>query len=225
MKTKFSLLFLLLIVSFAANAQFPPYYFGLRAAPQINWMRPNVNNYESAGVTAGFSWGFIAEFNFTEVHSIATGFNMLFNGGKLEFPAVQDGKTGTMVRTYKLKYIELPLTLKMRTNEINNIRYFGRIGLGTAFKIGSKSIDEFTDNDGKSTTSEKLNYDNVSFARESLIIGAGAEYEIQDGPKFGVELIFNNGFTDILTGKNTVNTSEQEKATPNFLELGFSVIF
>lgn len=225
MKTRYSLLFVLLISTFVAKAQFPKYYFGLKAAPQIDWMRPNVDNYESGGVKAGFSWGFIAEFNFTETHSIATGFNMLFNGGKLEFPATQDGETGTMMRTYYLKYIELPLTLKMRTNEINNIRYFGRIGLGTAFKIDSKSIDEFTTTAGKTTTSEKLSYDNVSFARESLIIGGGAEYTIQEGPKIGVEITFNNGFTDILTGKNTVKTSEQEKATPNFLELAFSVIF
>jgi hypothetical protein len=225
MKTKISLFILLFFVAITVNAQFQPYTFGLKAAPQINWMRPNVDNYESAGARAGFSWGFIAEFNFTEVHCIATGFNMLFNGGKLKFPATQDGETGTMVRTYYLKYIELPLTLKMRTNELNGIRYFGRIGLGTAFKINSKSVDEFTNTAGKTTTSEKSNYDNVSFARESLIIGGGAEYEINDGPKIGVELTFNNGFTDILTGKNTVNTSEQEKATPNFLELAFSVLF
>lgn len=225
MKTKISLVLLFSLVTVAANAQFPPYYFGLKAAPQISWMRPNVDTYESAGAKVGFAWGFIAEFNFTKNHSIATGFNMLFNGGKLKFPAVQGGDAGSMVRDYALKYIEIPLTLKMRTNDINGMRYFGRIGLGTAFKIGSKATDEFTNSAGKTTNSKKANYNDVTFARESLIVGLGAEYEIQEGPKLGVELTFNNGFTNILNGKNTVDKSLNEKATPNFFELAFSVLF
>jgi hypothetical protein len=226
MKTKITLILLLSLVTYAANAQFPPYYFGLKAAPQLSWMKPNVDSYESDGVKTGFAWGFIAEFNFTENHSIATGFNMLFNGGKLKFPAtLGDGETGMMTREYFLKYIEIPLTLKMRTNDMNGMRYFGRIGLGTAFKIGSKKEDVYTNTNGETTEIKKANYDDVAFARESLIVGLGAEYEIKEGPKMGVELTFNNGFTNILKGKNTVDSSINEKATPNFFELGFSVLF
>jgi len=222
MRTKITLILFLSILTYAANAQFPAYYFGLKAAPQISWMKPNADNYESTGVKAGFAWGFIAEFNFTENYSIASGFNMLFNGGNLKFPSdiVENTNTikGSMNREYLLKFIELPMTLKMRTNSINGIRYFGRIGLGTAFKIGSKKIDEFTSSDGKVTTYPKSTNDNVAFARESLIVGMGGEYEINEGPKLGVELTFNNGFTNILTTKNA-------KATPNFFEVAFSVIF
>jgi len=225
MKTKITLVLLLSLVTYAANAQYPPFYFGLKASPQLSWMKPNVDNYESDGVKAGFEWGFIAEFNFTENHSIATGFNMLFNGGKLKFPATQEAKTGSMSREYFLKYIEVPLTLKMRTNDMNGMRFFGRIGLGTAFRIGSKTVDTFSPESGSSTTGSKTNYDNIAFARESLIVGLGTEYEIKEGPKLGVELVFNNGFTNILTGKNTVDTSVNEKATPNFFELAFSVLF
>jgi hypothetical protein len=213
------------LVTYAANAQFPPFYFGLKAAPQISWMKPDVDTYESDGAKIGFAWGFIAERNFTENHSIASGFNMLFNGGKLKFPATEDGASGTMSRNYFLKYIEIPLTLKMRTNDISGMRYFGRIGLGTAFKIGAKSTDEFTNESGTVTTGTKSNFDNVAFARESLIVGLGLEYAIKEGPKMGAELTFNNGFTNILTGKNTLDSSINEKAMPNFFELAFSVLF
>ena len=217
-RIKIKLVLLFSIFTFAANAQFAPFYFGLKASPLINWMKPDADNYSGDGAKAGFAWGFIAERNFTENHSLASGFNMLFNGGKLKFPSEQNGEAGTMYRNYFIKYIEIPLTLKMRTNSINGIRYFGRIGLGSAFKISSKSIDEFTSITGTTTTSSKKNYDNVSFARESLIIGMGGEYELKEGPKLGVELSFNNGFTNILTEPN-------EKATPNFLELAFSILF
>jgi hypothetical protein len=181
-------------------------------------MKPNSDGWEGAGVKAGFDWGFIAEFNFTENHSIATGFNMLFNGGKLKFPATVDGQDGVMTREYFLKYIEVPVTLKMRTNDMNGLRIFGRIGLGTAFKLNAKKIDDFDPEVGATTTSIKMNYEETAFIRESLIIGLGTEYELKQGPKLGAELVFNNGFTNILSEKN-------QKATPNYFELAFSVIF
>lgn len=225
MRTKFLLAVLTVLLGVSAHAQYAPFYFGLKAAPQLTWMKPNVDNYDGAGAKIGFGWGFVAEFNFTENHSIASGFNMLFNGGKLKFPAVEGGDTGNMVREYSLKYLEFPLTLKMRTNEINGLKYFGRIGLGTAFRVGSKSTDEFTAENGQIIKKPKANYDKVSFARESLLVGLGAEYEIEGGPKLGAEIVFNNGFTNVLKSKNTLQTNLNEKATPNFFELAISVLF
>jgi hypothetical protein len=214
MRTKITLVLLFSIVTFAANAQYQAFYFGLKAAPQIVWMKPNADNITGNGAKLGFAWGFLAEKNFTENYSLASGFNMLFNGGKLTIKEL----TKTTSRNYFLKYIEVPVTLKMRTNPINGIRYYGRIGVGTAFKIGSKKIDEDTPIGGPTTTTAKINYDKISFARESLIIGMGGEYELNEGPRLGVELTFNNGFTNILTEKN-------QKAMPNFFELAFSVLF
>ncbi len=219
MRTKIALLILFSLIVYASNAQSPAFYFGLKAAPQIAWLKADADDMKNDGVKLGFAWGFIAEKNFTENHSIASGFNMLFNGGKLEFPTTTvDGTDGSLKREYFLKYIEIPLTLKMRTNDLNGIKYYGRIGLGSAFKIGSKTIDEFTSNAGVTTTSQKKNYDKINFARESLIVGAGSEFEISGGPKLGLEITFNNGFTNVLSQKG-------ERATANFFELAFSVIF
>jgi len=216
MRTKIKLLILLSLATFAANAQYSPFSFGLKAAPQINWMKPNSDFIQGNGAKIGFSWGFIAEKNFSDNYSLNSGFNMLFNGGKLKITNSADGTVTN--RNYFLKYIEIPVTLKMRTNPINGIRYFGRIGVGSAFKIGSKSTDEVTATGGVTTTNPKKTYDKISFVRESLIIGAGGIYELNEGPKLGLELTFNNGFTNILTEKN-------EKAMPNSLELAFSIIF
>jgi hypothetical protein len=128
-----------------------------------------------------------------------------------------------MSRKYDIKSIEIPLTLKMRTNEIGNIRYFGQIGFGTSFRFGAKNTDKFTLG---SVTKEydKTNYEKVAFLRESLIIGLGGEYTLDAGTTFSVGLNFNNGFTDILTGSNPA-TSKKEKSTLNFLELSLAVLF
>jgi len=218
MNAKIKLVLILSVITLAANAQNESFTFGLKAAPQISWMKPDVDNWSGNGAKTGFSWGFIAEKNFTENYSLASGFNMLFNGGKLKFPYSADGVSGTMYRNYFLKYIEVPVTLKMRTNSINGIKYFGRIGLGSAFKIGVKSEDEYASNTGTTIKSTKKTYDKASFLRESLIVGMGGEYELSGGPRLGLELTFNNGFTNILTESG-------QKATPNSFELAFSILF
>lgn len=218
MKAKLTLILLLTSVTLYVNAQSSSFNFGLRAAPQICWMKSDVDNWSGNGAKTGFSWGFIAAKNFSDNYSLSSGFNMLFNGGKLKFPLVVDGVSGTMNREYFLKYLEIPVSLKMRTNSINGIKYFGRIGLGSAFKVGSKAEDNFVSNTGTSTKTPKKNYDKINFARESLIIGMGGEYELSGGPTLGVELTFNNGFTNILTETG-------QKAKPNSLELAVSILF
>lgn len=224
MKTKLFLLTIFLIAAFTANAQFKKYTFGLKAAPQIAWMKPNLDTYEGNGAKLGFSWGFVSEFNFTENHSIGTGFNIIFNGGKLKFPSADSsGTAGSMSREYFMKSIEIPLTLKMRTNAIGNMKFFGQIGFGTSFRFAAKAQDEFTRNN-VTVTSDKSTYEKISFLRESLIVGLGGEYTLGSGPTFSAGLTLNNGFTDMLSDSNRL-TSKKEKATSSFMELSVAVLF
>lgn len=224
MKAKIILMTLLVIVTFSANAQYKKYTFGLKASPQIAWMKPNLDKYEGNGVKAGFSWGFISEFNFSENHCIATGFNILFNGGKLKFDAADANENvGSMSRNYSFKSVEIPLTLKMRTNAIGNYKYYGQIGFGTAFRFDAKATDEFSYNNTTVTT-DKYSYEKISFLRESLIVGLGAEYTLNSGPTFSAGLALNNGFTDMLSGTNSY-LDKKEKATSSFVELNVAVLF
>ncbi|MGB4654961.1 MAG: porin family protein [Bacteroidales bacterium] len=217
MRTRFLLLIALLAVMATAQAQFKPVHFGLKAGPNISWIRPNVDKYESDGGKLGAAWGFVTEINFSENHSLATGFNMLFNGGTLKFPYSADT---TLLRNYKLKFFEVPITLKMRTNRMGGFYYFGQIGLGTAFNLGAKAEDAI--NDGE--YGDRTKYKDIFFIRESLIIGAGAEYELPGGTRLGLSLIYNNGFTDILSGRNEF-LNEKEKGAPNFFGIEAFVLF
>jgi len=212
-------IFLLALLAFNAQAQYKSFNFGLKASPQICWMKPNMDGYSNNGVKLGFSWGFISDFNFSENHSISTGFDILYYGGKIKAPATAQGDTSIQQKSnYSLKYLQIPLTLKMRTNPINGIRYFGRIGLGTSFRINAKKTDSFALSIGHKDDITTSNFEKAAFVSESLIVGMGGEYELKGGPKLGLELAFNNGFTNVLTQSG-------QMASPNFVELAFSVIF
>jgi long-subunit fatty acid transport protein len=68
------------------------------------------------------------------------------------------------------------------------------------------------------------NSDNLtSFIRESLLIGIGAQYRLQDNLKLFGGLNFNNGFTDVLK-KGPYNTNDP-KVISNFVELNIGLFF
>lgn len=225
--TRWIVLFVVMLNAPAiANAQFKPYAFGFKVAPAIGWVHTDTKGY-TGGSALSFSWGFVSEFNFTENHCIATGINFVFSNGKVTYPDLRNVpvEAVTVDRKLRVKYLQIPLTLKMRTTEKNNMRFFGQFGLGTGFRLRAKGIDKYNLN-GNATVTETNNTDSdVSFLRESLIVGLGAEYRIGSGNMVSAGLTFDNGFTNILSGKNKVDPSLKLKATSSLIEMSVGILF
>ena len=212
------------------TAQYKPIIFGLKAAPNIGWMKPDTEGYKSDGVEPGFSWGFIAEFYLMEPYAIQTGFNVIYLNGRMELPYAMDigndtiPVTGILNRKYKTQYIELPLVFKMKTELSEKIRLFGKVGLGTGFLLKAKAEDQFTYEDGSKESKTDIK-DEVNSVRSSLIIGGGIEYVFKGSTALLLDVTFNNGFTDILKGSNPANPQGDQKAFSNFVELSIGIVF
>ena len=230
MKRLFTLLIIILL-SIQLNAQYKPMLFGLRAGANMGWVKPDSDGYNSEGVVMGFTWGFIGEFFIMENYAILTGFNVNFNGGKLEYPyQIQiAGETfmtqGTLHRKYNLKYLQIPLCLKMQTELSDKFRLFGKIGLGTAFNLSAKGTDEFVWEGGSQSFSKKDIEDEVALMRESLIVGGGIEYILKGSTAIIIELTYDNAFNNMLTGGDPGLTTSSPKAFHNFVELGAGIVF
>jgi hypothetical protein len=217
-----------LLISKSNFAQEKAFRFGFHVAPNIGWLKPDAKGYSSDGPVMGFTWGLIGDFSLTENYFISSGFNLTFNNGKLKYPQTLVYSDiplyVTLHRKYNLKSLEIPLVLKIKTNEFGKFRYFGKIGLGTSFRLSAKGKDEYTS--GSVTMKETNNIDsNVRLLRESLIVGAGAEYSLTEDMSAFVGITFDNGFTNILKGKNTVNTSVDQYAITNYFELNVGILF
>jgi len=210
-----------LLISKPNFAQEKAFRFGFHVAPNIGWLKPDAKGYSSDGPVMGFTWGLIGDFSLTENYFISSGFNLTFNNGKLKYPYAHDT---VLNRKYNIKSLEIPLVLKIKTNEFGKFRYFGKIGLGTSFRLSAKGKDEYTS--GSVTMKETNNIDSdVRLLRESLIVGAGAEYSLTEDMSAFVGITFDNGFTNILKGKNTVNTSVDQYAITNYFELNVGILF
>lgn len=234
-----SALLVLMTISLSSQAQQKPFKFGFKLSPAISWLSPDAKNYETGGSDFSFSWGLIADITLMENYYLATGFNVSYFGGKLKYPHMATletngtpmNYTGEMQRTYNIRYIEIPLALKMKTNELaKNLKFFGQIGINTGFNIRAKANDEFSGNNpitGKDSYSEnKVDIkDETTLVKASLLVGAGTEYVIDESVSVVIGINFNNGFTNILKGANTVDSSIDAKAVPYYFELNLGVIF
>ena len=234
-----SLIIIFLMLSVSSQAQQKPFKFGFKLSPAISWLSPDAKNYEGNGSDFTFSWGLIADITLMENYYLATGFNVSYFGGKLKYPhkatletaGIPMDYTGEMQRDYNLRYIEVPLALKMKTNELaKNLKFFGQIGINTGFNIRAKANDEFS---GSNPITGKYSYgdnkidikDETTLIKASLLVGAGTEYVIDESVSVVIGINFNNGFTNILKGSNTVDSSIDAKAVPYYFELNLGVIF
>ncbi len=228
-KATLIILVLTFLCALSASSQQKPFVFGFKAGPNIGWMKPDAQGYESDGIKGGFSWGFIADFFLMENYGIATGFDVIFLNSGLKMPHMEvDGGntlTGTLHRKYKLKYIQIPITLKMQTKEMGKFRIYGQIGLGTGFLIGAKADDEFIQDTGETTNTENDIYDDISFIRSSLILGAGVEYSLGGSTNLLVGFSFDNGFIDILKGQNTLDPTINNKGYVNYVSFIVGIVF
>src|SRR5438270_604786 len=96
-------------------------HFGLKASPTLAWLTSDTKGFESSGTKLGFSYGLITEFNFSTHYAFATGIDVTYRGGNSSLQSNDSTKVETK---YNLEYIELPITLKLKTNEIGYLTYF-----------------------------------------------------------------------------------------------------
>jgi len=115
-------------------------------------------------------------------------------------------------RTYKVNYVNIPLMLKMKTNEIGYLTYCGQFGLLTSIMTKARSSDDVTLS-GTVSSLEDLNIDSeVSFMKASLSIGGGFEYAISESTSAFVTVAYNYGFTSITKkdSKHVVDFDESD---------------
>ncbi|WP_025142081.1 porin family protein [Pedobacter jeongneungensis] len=220
---RISAILILSLLSFGAwaqNSSLTNYGFrlGLTATPTFGWIKPEQGKTD--GIALGFSYGLIGDFNFAPNYSFATALTITsINGKSTEVNAEPYYTGGSIPKAYdlkyKLQYVDLPLTVKLKTIKADGKRWYGQFGLSNSFNISAKQ-DAVTDG---SVVGDNLNVsDNIKLYRAGLIIGGGGEFDISGNTSIVAGLTFNNGFTNIVSdkGRNVKN---------HYLALNFGVFF
>jgi len=235
----------LVLGSFAQNN----FQLGLHFSPNIGWIKPTGDNITADGAKLGYSFGVITDFNITENYIFSTGAQLVNTGFAVTKPDVQQftDNSGTKVSGYgkttsevRLKYVDVPLTLKLRTNEIGYMRYYGKVGFGVGVNYKAMADEEFTyttgTTQGATISNEEEDYDDeINLFRAALIIGAGVEYNLSGNTSLIAGVTYNNGFTNIFSkdayaadgNGNAISQTDTEaaKSINNMIVLNVGILF
>jgi hypothetical protein len=209
-----------------------PLSLGAKISPNISWFKPDAQYFTSESVPFNFSWGFIADFQFADKYYMSTGFNVNSMSGKIVYPYIYkingaDSILGTMKQINYLRYVEIPVSVKMKTRQFGYTTYFGQIGMGFGMRLSAKADNEFTSLTRTfSNTETDVNIeDKVNFIRLSMIVAAGFEYSLGGSTAFFGAISFNNGFSNAFDFKTNTPPFNRADAIVNSLELTVGILF
>jgi len=228
----------------AQEGDFKPFSFGLKAVPSVSFIKSEVKDFENGNPAVNFGYGLIAEFNFAPNYGLFTGIEVNDNSGNVDynlnaakilyFPEGDTVPFYVQSRKYKIKYLNIPILLKLKTNEIGFLKYYGQFGLDAGFRLKARAIDEGLDS-GKVNVSikEDVNIDkDVSLIRLGLNIGAGVEWNLSGSTSVVMGLNYSNCFTNFLK-KESYNLQVEQTGRPwlkqdaynNYIALTLGILF
>ncbi len=177
---------------------------GLTAHPTFGFLK--VENGKGNGLSTGFTYGLMSDFEFAENYCFATGLTVTTINGTATILNYQPYHSIATTNAeydvkFKMQYLEIPLSIKLKTDETNEIKWFGQFGLTTNFRIGAKQDVER----GNTPLADDVKATEVTkFFRAGMIIGGGAEYRLSGKTSLVGGLTYNNGLTNIAKNDQTV---------------------
>jgi hypothetical protein len=212
---------------------------GLKINPSFMWLKTEPEQtgttIENVGAYFGFSYGVFGDYYFAENYGLSTELRIAHLGAEYNYTPMFDEmpsnpvKVATVNRNMDLQYVEIPVTLKMRTNEVGYMRYFGQFGFMPAINIKAKADDVYTmyDNSKIEENDKKIGKE-VNPLALSLVIGAGVEYNLGGSTSLLGGITFNNGFTNLINKKEDDQSTRSLRnfnAKPAYIALNLGVIF
>jgi hypothetical protein len=198
---------LLLSVLSTAQENDKALQLGFTLAPTVSWLTDDGSQLVSDGAKVGYSYGVLADFGFAKNYFFSTAFTLTSLNSKAK-------RASTDLEEYKLQYIEVPVTLKLKSNPTATGRFYGQFGLSTGVNVSAK-MD--TENVATKAREEDVTISSrTNLFRLGLIAGAGAEWSIGRNLSALTGVSFNNGFT---------KTFENADAKNPFVTLHLGVFF
>lgn len=212
-----------------AKAQETQFSLGFMANPNIGWVSAEDLDFDdgvdvaSSGARLGFSYGVVGEVHLTPNYHAVIGIGHVFSGGKFSgvntssdqlVPNSADETvySGVDYDPVKLQYIHIPVLLRLKTNEIGYIRYFGNIGFAFDFGLNGKTnvklsgTEYILDSDDEPTIAPFVNREpssdlafNSSFLNPFLVVGVGGQYSLGGNSRVHVGLDYNGGLSNIIS--------------------------
>jgi hypothetical protein len=202
MKTRsFVIILALLTGATVAQAQHKERRVSVAAViePHLNWMHADEARLANGPVRAGFGAGLRLDYRFAKYYAFSAGANWNVTGGNIIYsdPFILRLPSGTDILqantrvTYRLRYVEIPIALKIILPEVGYSTWFFEAGIDPMFN--TRSQINATDN----------NIEGVSFERGVAPFdlawhsGIGLRYSLGSHLSWQIALVYKNTFLDV----------------------------
>ncbi len=203
MKKLFLSLSAILASATAASAQVE---IGVKISPSISYLRaesPSSTAFASESSKFSFGGALIVDYFFGENYAFGTGLALTGKGGSISYfeqdLRVPPQPTGTRVnQKIATQYIEVPITLKLFTNELAPAtRLYFQLGGSLAVPIATRINSEKFYRDPYDNNNETKASEHVFALDANALLGAGVEYQLGRSTKLLAGLSYHRGLVNL----------------------------
>ena len=215
--------------------------FGLKGSSNFGWVGGTSKNIVNDGTTIAFGYGIMGDYYFKPNYGISAEIMLSNIKSKfkvtepLAFNSAMSDTVNDLRYEYNIQYLDIPLTMKIRTKEIGDMTYFGQFGVSMGFALNAKTSivstglpksisdqepTEYRVNGAEGDAFTVNNFDDKVFLfRLPLIIGGGVEYKMAGSTSLQGGVRIANTFTDMFVKDKTAI------AKNNYVALSIGVLF
>jgi len=191
-----------------AGAQTTPIRFSVHVDPQSAWFSSDENEVDPDGSIIHINAGLNMDYFFAKNYAFVMGFGINNLGGKLLYADstlflskgdslyLEPGQSARI----NLQYIDIPIGLKLKTEELGYATYFLQLGFNPMFRLNAKA------------TSEEASFDKEDINESTILfnlgyhVGIGVEYKLGGSTALIGGLRWSSGLTDV-TDNDRANVS------------------
>jgi hypothetical protein len=219
--------------------------FGITANLGGSWLKSNRSEMIRGNAGLQYAVNLQIEKRLTNSVSFLTGAGVSWHSGTLDL--VNDTNTvvnmevnnvefAMVSRKYSFQSVDIPLALKLKTNEIGMITYWAEVGVlpsirwkasakDNTYKVGNTE-SAFTGQD------EKMNVNDANFLRASVIGGLGIEYSLSGSTALTAGIQYVGGFlstlhseSDNLYTNGKIENKLNQNVMSNYVTLNVGILF
>ena len=198
---------------------------GLNVSPSVDWFQTTTAGLDLEAVRVKFGAGFTGEYAFGNNYALTFGLEYKGAGGALAFQnayylSKEDGNLPFQLETrnYRYDYVNIPITMKLMTNEIGYFTYFAQVGVDLSILASAKGYDKGYVVDtlaGMQTfTAKERDYRDIygssSFGQVRLRVGVGAEWNFSGNTSLVFSVTYHHGFIDMLRDADGDDITNEE---------------
>lgn len=228
MKKIFSLFSIVYLLSHVANAQVNELKVGIKVFPALAWSRVepetyrdefgNLSEFGSQPVKLRGGFGIFGDYYFNDNLAFSTGLYYYVAGSGFK---IKDA-SGTQKYDYAMQNFQVPLALKLFTNEIvDNLQVYFSAGTAVDFRTNTNVNGK---NNFQPATGPSKSYNEWTYLLGlNLQAGAGIEYKLQNDMKVILGFTYSRGLFNVSNNdafRNAYNKSFSLKNDYVGLDLG-----